>query len=201
MIAIVNYGMGNLGSVKNAFDFIGVDSYVANSPKEIEKADAIVLPGVGSFGKAMQNLSEFNMKDSVKMHIENKKPFLGICLGLQMLFEKSSESPSVEGLSVIKGGIEKFNDDIQLKIPQIGWNNILTKKTMPVLGNFNNEYMYFVHSYCASLDNKEISAITEYGIEFCSAVEFENILACQFHPEKSGKVGLELLKKWMEVYL
>ena len=202
MIAVVNYGMGNLGSVKNAFDYIGVDSFVSEDAKKLSGADALVLPGVGAFGDAMINLRKHGLEETVLTHIDSGRPFLGICLGLQMLFESSAESPGVKGLGVISGTVEKFPEEIDLKIPQIGWNSIEVKDSMPVLGEFNESYMYFVHSYFAQPDNMEQYAIkTRYGMDFTSAVEYKNILACQFHPEKSGKTGLAILKKWIDLYL
>ena len=202
MIAVVNYGMGNLGSVKNAFDYIGVDSYVTSDATQIADSKALVLPGVGAFGDAMNNLRRHGLEEAVVKHIKSGKPFLGICLGLQMLFDSSAESPGVKGLGVLEGTVEKFPSGMALKIPQIGWNSIKVKSEMPVLGSFNGSYFYFVHSYYAQPDNLEPFAIkTEYGLEFTSAIEFKNILACQFHPEKSGKTGLAVLKKWTDIYI
>ncbi len=202
MIAVVNYGMGNLGSVKNAFDYIGVESFISNDPVKLSEADALVLPGVGAFGDAMDNLRSFGLENSVLNHIDSGKSFLGICLGLQMLFESSSESPGVKGLGILDGTVEKFSPDMGLKIPQIGWNSIETKPDMPLLGEFNENYMYFVHSfYAVPVGIEEFSVKTVYGMEFTSAVEYKNITACQFHPEKSGKAGLAILKKWAELNL
>lgn len=202
MIAVVNYGMGNLGSVINAFDYIGAESYISSKPGELEDATALVLPGVGAFGDAMENLRNRGLEKTVLKHIESGKPFLGICLGLQMLFESSTESPGSKGLGLLDGTVEKFPVDMGLKIPQIGWNSIKTKDTMQVLGEFNGEYMYFVHSFYAKPSGlNSFLVTTEYGMEFTSAVEYKNITACQFHPEKSGKAGLAILKKWMDLYL
>ena len=202
MIAVVNYGMGNLGSVKNAFDYMGVGSFVTDDATGITKADGLVLPGVGAFGDAMDNLRSHGLEKAVVKHIESGKPFLGICLGLQMLFEGSAENPGSEGLGVLPGTVEKFLPDMGLKVPQIGWNSIETKPEMPVLGSFNGSYVYFVHSYYAEPDNlKGFKIKTEYGLEFTSAVEYKNILACQFHPEKSGKTGLAILMKWTDLYI
>lgn len=202
MIAVVNYGMGNLGSVKNAFDYIGVDSFVSGNPDKLSGADALVLPGVGAFGDAMDNLRSFGLENTVLNHIDSGKPFLGICLGLQMLFESSTESPGVKGLGVLDGTVEKFSSDMGLKIPQIGWNSIETKPEMSLLSNFNDNYMYFVHSfYAVPVGIEDFTVKTVYGREFTSAVEYKNITACQFHPEKSGKAGLAILKKWTELNL
>lgn len=202
MIAVINYGMGNLGSVKNAFDYIGAESFVSDEAQKLSGADALVLPGVGAFGDAMDNLRKHGLEETVLTHIKSGKPFLGICLGLQMLFESSTESPGVKGLGVLAGTVEKFPGDMGLKIPQIGWNSIKTQSHMPVLGEFNNDYMYFVHSFYAQPENPDrFSVKTKYGMDFTSAVELENIMACQFHPEKSGKTGLAILKKWTDLYL
>lgn len=202
MIAVVNYGMGNLGSVKNAFDYIGAESFISSDPGKLSDADALVLPGVGAFGDAMENLRIRRLEKAVLKHIESGKPFLGICLGLQMLFESSTENPDSRGLGLLPGTVEKFPVDMGLKIPQIGWNSIETKETMPVLGEFNGKYVYFVHSYYANpLNMTPYVVTTEYGLEFTSAVEYKNITACQFHPEKSGKDGLDILRKWLDLYL
>lgn len=202
MIAVVNYGMGNLGSVKNAFDYIGKESFISSDPGQLADANALVLPGVGAFGDAMENLRMRGLEKAVKKHIESGKPFLGICLGLQMLFESSTENPGSRGLGLLPGTVEKFRVDMGLKIPQIGWNSIKTKESMPVLSDFNGKYMYFVHSYYAKPHGLGNNLVTsEYGIEFTSAVEYKNITACQFHPEKSGKDGLAILKKWSGLYL
>lgn len=202
MIAVVNYGMGNLGSVKNAFDYIGAKSFISSEPGELSDAAALVLPGVGAFGDAMENIRSKGLEKTILKHIESGKPFLGICLGLQMLFKSSSESPGAKGFGVLNGTVEKLPIDIGLKIPQIGWNSIKTQNTMPVLGEFNGQYMYFVHSYYANPSGLNSFLVkTEYGKEFTSAVEYENITACQFHPEKSGKAGLAILRKWMDLYL
>ena len=151
----------------------------------------------------MDNLNERGLVDLLTQEvIYHKKPFLGICLGLQMLFESSSESPGVKGLGILDGTVEKFSFDMGLKIPQIGWNSIETQQDMPLLGEFNGKYMYFVHSfYVAPVGIEEFTAKTVYGMEFASAVEYKNITACQFHPEKSGKAGLALLKKWTDLNL
>ncbi|MFO7611736.1 MAG: imidazole glycerol phosphate synthase subunit HisH [Clostridia bacterium] len=197
MIGIVNYGMGNLGSVKNALDYIGADSFVSEDPVLLESADALVLPGVGSFGDAMDNLRIRGLEETVVKVISSGKPFLGICLGFQMLFANSEESPGIKGLGILDGSVKRFPESTGLKIPQIGWNSIKTKTGMRLLGESDGEYMYFVHSYYADPANMDGHIVeTLYGISFASAVENENILACQFHPEKSGTKGLGILRKW-----
>lgn len=202
MIAVVNYGMGNLGSVKNAFDYIGAESFISSEPGELSEAAALVLPGVGAFGDAMENIRNKGLEKIILKHIESGKPFLGICLGLQMLFKSSSENPGSKGFGVFDGTVEKLPVGLDLKIPQIGWNSIKTQNTMPVLGEFDGQYMYFVHSFYANPTGLNPFLVkTEYVKEFTSAVEYENITACQFHPEKSGKAGLAILRKWVDLYL
>ncbi|MBN2558560.1 MAG: imidazole glycerol phosphate synthase subunit HisH [Clostridia bacterium] len=197
MIGIVNYGMGNLGSVRNALDYIGADSFVSEDPVLLESADALVLPGVGSFGDAMDNLRIRGLEETVARCISSGKPFLGICLGFQMLFTGSEESPGIKGLGMLDGSVKRFPGSTGLKIPQIGWNSIKTNAGMRLLGESDGKYMYFVHSYYADPVGMDGHiAQTLYGIPFASAVEYENILACQFHPEKSGARGLEILRKW-----
>lgn len=197
MIAIIDYGMGNLGSVKKAFDFLSVESFVTSDGNDLKKADKIVLPGVGAFEDAMNNLHRYRLTDRIIEEINQKKPFLGICLGLQLLFEHSEEGNHPKGLSVLKGTVEKFDDAMKLKIPHMGWNDIQSENTA-YLSRFNHQYFYFVHSFYVKPANEMTCAYTTYGNRFVSAVEKENILACQFHPEKSGDAGLRLLKEWAE---
>jgi len=198
LIGIVDYGMGNLGSVKKAFDFLNIKSFITNDKKELLKADKIVLPGVGAFEDAINNLYKYDLVDTLINQINNKKSFLGICLGFQLLYEYSEEGSNPKGFGVLKGNVKKFDNDMGEKVPHIGWNNIKVDSNMKYLGEFNEQYFYFVHSYYVNAQNKLNSALTEYGIEYISAIEKDNILACQFHPEKSGEIGLKLLKKWAE---
>jgi glutamine amidotransferase len=200
MIAVVDYGMGNLGSVKNALDYIGAPSFIARTAEDVKKSNAFILPGVGAFGDAMTNLEKRGLDGIIREEIGNGKPFLGICLGFQMLFAKSEETSGVRGLSVLNGEVLKFPGDMGLKIPQIGWNSITTGPDMPILSNFNGDYMYFVHSYYANTCKQDRIryATCIYGMEFACAVEHENILALQFHPEKSGEKGMRLLSMWKE---
>ncbi len=192
MIAIIDYGAGNLRSVKNALDYIGVDGRITDKPADILSADGLIIPGDGSFGYMMQNLAKKRLIKSIKEFIGSGKPFLGICLGLQGLFEYSEESPGVKGLSVFKGKVVKFRKG---KVPQIGWNKINPANK----GIFRNEYMYFVNSYyVVPKDNSIIVAVTDYNGLFVSAVKSKNITAMQFHPEKSGKAGIELIKRWLQ---
>ncbi len=203
MIAIIDYGAGNLQSVKKAFDFIGAESVITDNPETINACDKILLPGVGSFGDAMDSMTQKGLVETVKQNAMSGKPFLGICLGLQLLFEESEESPGVNGLGIFKGKIKKFSPDIGLKIPHIGWNSLEIKQKDTLFKDIpENSYVYFVHSYYLHAeDENEIATVTNYGIDFHSAVGKNNIFATQFHPEKSGDVGLQILKNFasMEV--
>lgn len=203
MIAIIDYGAGNLQSVKKAFDFIGAESVITDNPETINACDKILLPGVGSFGDAMDSMNKNGLVETVKQNALSGKPFLGICLGLQLLFEESEESPGVKGLGVFKGKIKKFSQDMGLKIPHIGWNSLeIKQKDTLFKGIPENSYVYFVHSYYLHAeDENEIATVTNYGIDFHSAVGKDNIFATQFHPEKSGDVGLQILRNFasMEV--
>ena len=190
-------------SLKKAFDFIGAESIITNDPKVILLADKILLPGVGSFGDAMDSMQKNGLVETVKECALSGKPFLGICLGLQLLFEESEESPGVKGLGIFKGKIKKFPSDMGLKIPHIGWNSLEIKQKDTLFKNVPEEaYVYFVHSYYLHAeDENDIATVTNYGIDFHSAVGKNNIFATQFHPEKSGDVGLQILRNFasMEV--
>lgn len=203
MIAIIDYGAGNLQSVKKAFDFIGAESVITDNPEIINACDRILLPGVGSFGDAMDSMHKSGLVETVKQNALSGKPFLGICLGLQLLFEESEESPGVKGLGIFKGKIKKFSPDMGLKIPHIGWNSLEIKQKDTLFKNVpENSYVYFVHSYYLHAeDENDIATITNYGIDFHSAVGKNNVFATQFHPEKSGDVGLQILRNFasMEV--
>ncbi|MBP5417373.1 MAG: imidazole glycerol phosphate synthase subunit HisH [Clostridiales bacterium] len=196
MIAIIDYGMGNLGSVQKALAFLGYDSEITNDPARVMDADGVVLPGVGAIGAAMEALTSKGLDKVVHEYVATGKPFLGICLGMQMLFDTSEESfggEPVKGLSVLPGKVVRFPSDMGLKIPQIGWNELNSKnEILP-----DKEYVYFVHSYYCVPDREEdIAATVEYGIEYCCSVRRDNVFACQFHPEKSGEVGLRILDRW-----
>lgn len=203
MIAIIDYGAGNLQSVKKAFDFIGAESVITDNPEIINACDRILLPGVGSFGDAMDSMHKSGLVETVKQNALSGKPFLGICLGLQLLFEESEESPGVKGLGIFKGKIKKFSSDMGLKIPHIGWNSLEIKQKDTLFKNVpENSYVYFVHSYYLHAEDEEdVATVTNYGIDFHSAVGKNNVFATQFHPEKSGDVGLQILKNFasMEV--
>lgn len=200
MIAIVDYGMGNLRSVSKAFQCQGFHAVVTNDPKVISQASGLVLPGVGAFGDCARNIVEYGLIAPIKEFIDSGKPFLGICLGLQVLFESSEESPGVRGLGVLKGSVVRFPDfkEERLKVPHMGWNRINMKKKAPVLeGIADRSWFYFVHSYYPVPEDENVVAITcSYGLEFTAAVATGNIFACQFHPEKSSVRGLKLLRNF-----
>jgi len=200
MIVIVDYGMGNLRSVGKAFLSQGIGASVTRDRGEISRAGGLVLPGVGAFGDCMKNLAEYGLVDPIKEHIGSGKPFLGICLGLQLLFEGSEESPDVPGLGVLEGKVVKFSpsEDERLKVPHMGWNRISIKKETPVLAGIpDGSWFYFVHSYYPVPKDPGVIAVTSnYGVEFTAAVARENLFACQFHPEKSSADGLRILRNF-----
>ena len=200
MIAIVDYGMGNLRSVEKGFLKVDIDVVVTNKPEIIEKADGIVLPGVGAFKDCMRELSNLRLTDAIVNAIRNGKPYLGICLGLQVLFSESEEFGRCRGLDIFKGKVVRFLDS-NLKIPHMGWNEIKIEKNNPLLdGILDKSYLYFVHSfYVMPEDDSIISTTTDYGINFTSMIYSGNIFATQFHPEKSQKVGLTILKNFGKV--
>lgn len=194
MIAVVDYGMGNLRSVQKGFQKVGCDAVVTNDPKTIDDASHIVLPGVGAFRDCMRNLDEGGLVDPVLRGIEKGKPFLGICLGLQLLFEESEEFGPQKGLGVIKGKVVRFPQS-NLKVPHMGWNSIKKVKDSTLLADVSEDtYFYFVHSYYVVPEEDVAATTTGYGIEFVSSIEKDNIFACQFHPEKSQREGLKILK-------
>jgi glutamine amidotransferase len=209
MIAIIDYGMGNLRSVQKGFERVGRDAVVTRDPKTILNSSRVVLPGVGAFPDCMRNLEEFGLIDAVYQSIESGKPFLGICLGLQLLFTESEEFGISKGLDIIKGRVVRFkgpqfesrNPGIEtLKVPHMGWNSISIKRRAPVLQDVpDNSHVYFVHSFHVVPDDKNvISTTTSYGIEFVSSIWKDNIFASQFHPEKSQALGLSILKNFGE---
>jgi len=208
MIAIIDYGMGNLRSVEKAFEKVGFESVVTDKSETIEKADKIVLPGVGAFKDAKEGLQERNLVEPIVNHINQRKLFLGICLGLQLLFTRSNEDGIHEGLNIIPGEVVRFKpdrlfgeDNLKLKIPHMGWNTIGAKKEVPILkGLPDNSYMYFVHSYYVIPDRDDVVATeTEYGAAFVSMISIDNVFAMQFHPEKSQHYGLMILKNFGEL--
>jgi imidazole glycerol-phosphate synthase subunit HisH len=194
MIAIIDYGMGNLGSVEKALTYLGYRSVITDSPREAMTADGMILPGVGAMGSAMEALTGKGLDKVVREFTESGRPFLGICLGMQMLFDTSEEGGTVKGLGLLPGRVLKFAPDMGLKVPAIGWNDLKTVSHPDLTAG---DYVYFVHSYYCRPDRAEdVAATSEYGIEFASAVSRENILATQFHPEKSGEAGLSILNRW-----
>ena len=201
MIAIIDYGAGNLQSVRNALDFIGCPGTITSDPAEILSSDGIILPGVGAFGSAMAEMEGRGLTEAVKFAAKSGKPFIGICAGMQLLFEESEESPGVPGLGVLRGKVLIFPADKGLKIPHMGWNSIRTKKESRLLGKLSGTpYMYFVHSYYVKADDEGIvSALSDYGTTFDAAVEQNNLFGCQFHPEKSGNEGISILRRFAEL--
>lgn len=201
MIAIVDYGMGNLESVSKALKHLGFDVIVTSSVDEIKSSDGVVLPGVGAFPDCMANLEKLGLIEIVKYSAINK-PFLGICLGLQLLFEESEEFGSHAGLSIFKGRVKRFKDDMivegeRLKIPHMGWNSIKIKKNTPFLDGIDDgSYFYFVHSYYVETEDSLVATETFYGVNFASSIAKDNLFACQFHPEKSQRLGLKLLENF-----
>lgn len=201
MIAIIDYGAGNIQSVSKAFRHIGCDCFITNKKDEILSADGAVLPGVGSFGDTVDSLNKFGIRDAVTGFINSGKPFLGICLGLQLLFPGSEESEGAEGLGIFDGTITKIPCGEGLKIPHMGWNSIKIKDGSRLFKGIGEEpYVYFVHSYYLNAADRDIvAAQTEYGVTIDAAVERGNLFATQFHPEKSGSTGLKILKNFVDI--
>ena len=205
MIAVIDYGMGNLRSVQKALEHVGAKVVVTNDPNLIISADSVVLPGVGAFKDCMANLTQLKLVDPIRKFIDGGKPFLGICLGLQVLFEESEEYGPVAGLGVLPGKVMKFASASSetkggppIKIPHMGWNNIEVKKKTPLFDKLGAEpYFYFVHSYyVVPEDQSMVATVTNYGVEFVSGIQYKNIYAFQFHPEKSQTMGLSLLERF-----
>lgn len=201
MIAILDYDAGNLKSVEKALKFLGQESVVTRDRKEILAADKVILPGVGAFGVAMENLKKYELDKVIKEVVEKKTPFLGICLGLQLLFEGSEESSGVEGLHILDGEIVKIPDAPGLKIPHIGWNSLQLQNDGRLFQGIPQEtFVYFVHSYYLKAREESIvKAVTEYGVTIHASVEKENVFACQFHPEKSSSIGLKMLENFAKI--
>ena len=200
MIAIIDYDAGNVKSVEKALQALGQDVIITNNKEELLKADKVILPGVGAFGDAMEKLHAYGLVDVIYELIDMKKPFLGICLGLQLMFDESEESPGVKGLGILKGKIVRFPKS-ELKVPQIGWNSLeFPKESVLFQGLNNGEYVYFVHSYYLKAKNRsDVAAQTVYKVAIDASVEHDNIFACQFHPEKSSQSGLKILKNFTEI--
>lgn len=202
-ITVIDYGMGNLHSVAKALEKVGATVTVSSQAADIQSASKIVLPGVGSFGDCMHNLERYELVDTITAALRSGKPFMGICLGMQLLFEGSEESPAVSGIGYLKGQVRKIVAP-GLKIPHIGWNNLELNQTAAalsapsILADSNADYVYFVHSYhCVPQDSRIISAYTDYGSKITAAIGTDNIQATQFHPEKSSIAGLKILSKFV----
>lgn len=207
-ISIIDYGMGNLRSVRKGFEKTGCEAKVIHTPREVHDAKALVLPGVGAFNNCLKNLEALKLINPICKSIASGKPFMGICLGLQILFSESEEFGRTPGLDIIKGKVlrfqaEKLNcgSERHLKIPHMGWNKVNIKKPNPYQKNIaDGTYFYFVHSYYVAPEDPEVvTSTTNYGIEFVSSIWKDNIFACQFHPEKSQSIGLKLLKNFAEI--
>lgn len=199
MIAIIDYGVGNLFSLKSSFAYIGEDAVVTQDKNIIDKADRIILPGVGAFGDAINKLNASGMADVLYGEVKKGKPIMGICLGMQLLFDESYEFGVHKGLGLIEGKIVPFQGKIKKEyaIPQIGWNSLKLYNSSPIFNELSDgDYVYFVHSYFAECDKKNVIATSDYDIEFTAAVQKDNVFGCQFHPEKSGEVGLKILKSF-----
>jgi glutamine amidotransferase len=199
-IVIIDYGMGNLRNVQRGFERIGLEAKLTRNKKEIQRASAIVLPGVGAFKDCMINLEKYGMVESLLRSIEKGKPYLGICLGLQILFSESEEFGSHKGLDLIKGRVVRFKPDPEHKVPHMGWNTVEIEREVPMLqGIVSGDFFYFVHSYYVIPEDKKwISSFTTYGLSFVSSIWKENIFATQFHPEKSQHKGLRILENFVK---
>ena len=198
LIALIDYGMGNLGSVENALRYVGAQVEIAPEAERLAAADGIVLPGVGAFDDCMDSLREQGMAEPLRELLAAGKPFLGICLGLQVLFERSEEG-QLDGLGIVPGEVVRFKHD--LKIPHIGWNQVQANRPAPHLAGIEaGSWFYFVHSYYVTpVDADVVATTTDYGYDFCSAIWRDNIFACQFHPEKSQSAGLRLLDNFRQL--
>ncbi|MET3683929.1 glutamine amidotransferase [Alkalibacillus flavidus] len=199
MIAIIDYGAGNLKNVKHALTLLNIDSYITGNPRELTQADGIILPGVGAFGEAMKRLREQGFVDEIVSQVNDGKPLLGICLGMQLLFDKSYEHGEHDGLGLIDGEIVRFSS--REKVPHMGWNQLRLKQTTPLNDRVQDgDYVYFVHSYYArAKDENDILHETTYGDTFTSAVKRDHVMGMQYHPEKSSRVGMQLLKNFGEM--
>lgn len=196
MTAIIDYGAGNLFSVKNALDYLGIENKITNKAEDLRSADRLILPGVGAFPDAMRMLNESGLVDVIKQEVQ-KKPLLGICLGMQMLFEKGYEFAETEGLGLIKGSVKLMTPN-NLAVPHMGWNELELNNPCKLLEK-GGEYVYFVHSYAADCPNENVSAYCDYGMKVPALVFSGNVFGAQFHPEKSGEAGLAILKRFAEI--
>lgn len=201
MIAIIDYDAGNIKSVEKALQKLGAEVVITKDAEVILNAEKVILPGVGAFGDAMTNLNKYNLVEVIHQVVEKGTPFLGICLGLQLLFERSDETPGVEGLGILKGEILRIPEKDGLKIPHMGWNSLHLQNNGKLFeGLAEQSYVYFVHSYYLKAEQEEIvKATTDYSVNIHASVEKDNVFACQFHPEKSSEVGLQILKNFVEL--
>ena len=201
MIGIIDYDAGNIKSEEKALQYLGQETVVSRDPQVLLKADKVILPGVGSFGDAMENLNKYGLVPVIHEIVEKGTPFLGICLGLQLLFESSEETPGVEGIGILKGKILRIPPAEGLKIPHMGWNSLhLQNNGRLFKGIPEDTYVYFVHSYYLKADDESIvTGLTNYSTDIHAAVECENVFACQFHPEKSSDVGLKILSNFIKI--
>lgn len=199
MIAIIDYDAGNIKSVEKALQYLGEEAVITRDREEILGSDKVILPGVGAFGDAMEKLHQYGLVDTIQEVVDRRIPFLGICLGLQLMFESSDEAPGVEGLGLLPGKILRIPKKGDMKIPHMGWNDIKIKEGAKLFAGLEDHpYVYFVHSYYLQADDPSIvAATTEYGVTIHASVEKDNIFACQFHPEKSSTVGLQILKNFI----
>lgn len=201
MIAIIDYDAGNIKSVEKALQKLGAEVVITKDPEVILNADKVILPGVGAFGDAMTNLKKYKLDEVIHQVVAKGTPFLGICLGLQLLFERSDETPGVEGLGILKGEILRIPEKDDLKIPHMGWNSLHLQNNGRLFAGLEEQsYVYFVHSYYLKAKEEEIvKATTDYSVNIHASVEKDNVFACQFHPEKSSDVGLKILKNFVEL--
>ena len=199
MIAIIDYDAGNIKSVEKALQYLGEEAVITRDREEILGSDKVILPGVGAFGDAMEKLHQYGLVDTIQEVVDRRIPFLGICLGLQLMFESSVEAPGVKGLGLLPGKILRIPKKGDMKIPHMGWNDIKIKEGAKLFAGLEDHpYVYFVHSYYLQADDPSIvAATTEYGVTVHASVEKDNIFACQFHPEKSSTVGLQILKNFI----
>ena len=199
MIAIIDYDAGNIKSVEKALQYLGEEAVITRDREEILGSDKVILPGVGAFGDAMEKLHQYGLVDTIQEVVDRRIPFLGICLGLQLMFESSDEAPGVKGLGLLPGKILRIPKKGDMKIPHMGWNDIKIKEGAKLFAGLEDHpYVYFVHSYYLQADDPSIvAATTEYGVRIHASVAKDNIFACQFHPEKSSTVGLQILKNFI----
>ncbi|WP_432302457.1 imidazole glycerol phosphate synthase subunit HisH [Anaerobutyricum soehngenii] len=201
MVAIIDYDAGNIKSVEKALLHLGEEVIITRDREQILNSDKVILPGVGAFGDAMEKLRSYGLDKVIYEVVERKIPFLGICLGLQLLFEKSDETPGVKGLGILPGEILRIPDKEGIKIPHMGWNSVKIKENVRIFKDVpQDSYVYFVHSYYLKAGREEdVAATTEYSTLIHAAVEHDNVFACQFHPEKSSEIGLKILKNFVEL--